>query len=220
MTWRDLRAKLESWCKHIHNATIRCFLICSFLTLVIFVVFILLLKRKPTAHIKINLNASISSMDSIGMWANSSFYIQMKNGKKNFTARRKYIRSLKYWILGTLSLTLSLGGLREAHSSGVHVVHVVNRCRIRLVSQQVSVFQDFRNGLHWSWLGTLHFPALILMTPHTIPSSSEHMYLDSLFMVWGLPVILVCLALRRVSWEWWPLSCSAPGLWDLPLRWF
>lgn len=108
MTWRDLRAKLESWCKHIHNATIRCFLICSFLTLVIFVVFILLLKRKPTAHIKINLNASISSMDSIGMWANSSFYIQMKNGKKKLHREAQVYQVLKVLNFGnTFSYPLS-----------------------------------------------------------------------------------------------------------------
>ncbi len=125
------------------------------------------------------------------------------------------------WILDTLFLLPSFWeDCVKRTPLGFHIVHVVNRCRIRLVSQHVSVFQDFRNGLDWGRLGTLHFPALRLMTQYTIPSSSEHMHLDSLLTVWGIPVIPVCLPLQRVSWEWWPLSCSAPGLWDLPLMWF
>lgn len=65
------------------------------------------------------------------------------------------------------NITVSLCGLCEADSARVDIVHVMNRSCVRLLSNWVFVFQNFRNGFHGCWLGWFKLPALRLNTKST-----------------------------------------------------
>lgn len=55
-------------------------------------------------------------------------------------------------------------GLRETDSSGVDVVHVMDRGVVWLLCDRLFVLQNLWDGLHWGWLSWFNLPAFSLNT--------------------------------------------------------
>lgn len=64
----------------------------------------------------------------------------------------------------TLDITVSLCGLGETNSTGVNIVHVMDRAAVWLLCHWFFVFQNLWDGLHWSWLSHFNMSALRLHT--------------------------------------------------------